>query len=268
MKTMKKMTVTWIALVLSLVLLAGCAGAAAPDAPAVSTEAHKSGSLIVSVNPKLELRFDDKGIVTSVSGLNADGRMLRNGMKETTGLETRQAVMEVIRQMIEKGYLKTDDDTKHVELELKEGSYLPNDDFVKNIVNDLQAFLKDNKIQTKLVLDDASDYGLPKTTDKQTTAPKAGSIKIKTDGTQKTDDSNYGTTKKPASQPANYDDTNYDDSDYGTAPVYDDDSPYDTNDDDSPYDTNYDDTNYDDDSNYDDSNYDDDSDYDDSDYDD
>lgn len=273
MKTKKSLSLLLVGLLLSLAIFAGCTASAEKPQDSQAVALQDGGSLVLSVNPKLELNYDDKGIVKLITAMNDDGKVILTSLKTISGQETRLAVVEIVKQIIDKGYLKADDNKRQVELELKKGSVLPNDDFMKDIVKDLQAFLKDNKMENKLVIDGDSDYGLsddkkPNKPATKTTTPATGKVKVDLDGKSDYDDSNYDDT--------NYDDTNYDDSNYDDTNYddtnYDDTNYDDTNYDDSNYDdTSYDDTNYDD-SNYDDTNYDDtdydDSDYDDSDYDD
>ena len=263
----KRLSLMMVVLLLSLSVLAGCSTPIAKTTQPATDEAvalAEEGTLIVSVNPKLELTFDENGIVRAIEGLNDDGKEILNGLTQKTGLQTRLAVIDIVKAIIDKGYISLDDDDKHIELEIKEGSILPGDDFMKTIVTELQAFLKDNQLDNTLVVEDDSNYGVGDFGQsdyevRKEEKIKAGKIKLKLDGSTKDDDTDYDGV-----------DTNYDDSDYDDVDSnYDDvDSNYDD------VDSNYDDTDYDGvDTNYDDSPYEpapapayDDSDYDDSPY--
>lgn len=259
MNRKQRLGMMMVVLLLSLSIFAGCSRPIAqttPEAVALSDQ----GQLVISVNPEVELTYDDQGMLKVVTGLNDDGKAIIKALTPSDNLAMGDAVIAVVKEMIAQGYLKAEQDN-HIELELRKGSVLPTDDFMKNIVTQLQAFLKDNQLDDRLVVDDDSNYGVSSfgqsDYDSKKAVPAApGKIKLNVDGD------------------THYDDSNYDDND----------SNYDSND--SPYDdhdSNYDDpdTNYDDpDSNYDDSPYqapapapapapvDDDSDYDDSGYDD
>lgn len=279
----KRLSLIMVLLLLSVTVLAGCStGIAKTDQPAPTQEASlpQEGSLIVSVNPKLELTFDENGIVQAIEGLNDDGKNILNSLTQKSGHQTRLAVVDIVKAIIDQGFIKLDDDDRHIELEIKQGSVLPSDDFMKNIVTDLQTFLKDNQLDNTLVVDDDSDYGVSDFgqsdfDDRKQEKINAGKIKLNIDGSSNYDDTDYDGID------TNYDDTdydgvdtNYDDTDYDGVDTDYDDSPYqapvydDTDYDDSPYqapapapapiddDSDYDDSGYDD-SGYDDSGYDD-----------
>jgi len=68
-----------VAAALSLSLLAGCGAPAAPAASAsgeaapVLSQEH-AGTVLLSVNPEIEVRYDERGLVVEVEGVNEDGR--------------------------------------------------------------------------------------------------------------------------------------------------------------------------------------------------
>ncbi len=273
-------------------------GCASPSAGFDSKE-KKTGKITLSVNPKIELMFDEAGKVESVTPLNKDGENIVAALLNTSGQETRDTVVEIVRLIVEKGYLKLEDQGKHIKIEIEEGSFIPSADFMKNIVGDVKVYLQNQDLNNHIIVEDDSQYDLSdfgeSDYDKRNqdqTSP-GGAVVVDVDGHSDYDDSNYETKDDDS----DYDDSDYDDSKYGnkkpvvpkTNPKKDDDSPYDdSNYDDSKYDekdddTDYDDSKYDDkddDTNYDDSKYDDkdddsnyddkddDSNYDESDYDD
>lgn len=285
-----------LALVLSLCLVVGCS-----KTPAKTDGGEKlstGGVLVLSVNPKIAVQYDENGNVTAVDARNEDAKAIVESCEDLVGKEAREAVKKLVAAIGEAGYFveEIEGERRQITIEIEEGSKLPSDAFIKDIVSDIKDYIKSNEWKANLDVKNASDYGLtdldvtdnetddttdyddtdydPDDTsdddndDDDTDYDPVGTTDYDNtdyddDDDDDDDDSDYKPTSKPS--PSRDDDDDDDDSDYNPTP-----QPGNDDDDDSDYDdssssnsgsSDYDDGNsdFDDDS---------DSDYDDSDYDD
>ena len=202
--TKKKLIVT-LATVLTLSLFAGLIGcgskqstetkpeqtssaqtetAAEPETPAEV----KSGVISIKVNPEIAVFYDEAGKVTAVEGRNDDGKKIAIDYKDFEGKECRVVVGELIAMINKAGYFaeETEGQAHQITLEVEKGSVLPSDNFLSNIVAEIQTYTSTEKINTPVAVNGESTYGW----------------------------TNYGDTDYG---PNNDGITNYDDTDYGTS---------------------------------------------------
>ena len=91
MNLKKSLTLTApAALVLSL--LAGCGAQAAEQ---VSTGNKMVGTVLLSVNPKIEVEYDERGLVLEIEGMNDDGKTVVKDVKDYQGRDCRTVVGEL-----------------------------------------------------------------------------------------------------------------------------------------------------------------------------
>lgn len=76
-----------------------------------STPIVNSYSMVMSVNPSVELKYDENNRVTSARGMNKDGIMLLYG-KNLVGQELSVVTNELLNRMNTLGYLNSDGDVK------------------------------------------------------------------------------------------------------------------------------------------------------------
>ena len=129
--------------------LSGCGAvpASAPqsqaaDATAVQDQAIKSaGTLLLSVNPEIEVDYDDEGLVLEVEGVNDEGRSVVSDYAGFEGRAAREVVSELVDQIYRDGYF---DQTvgghdRNVVVKLEQGSGYPGDDFLQGIEDDVRS---------------------------------------------------------------------------------------------------------------------------------
>ena len=268
MKT-RKLTYTLV-LTLLLALIVGCAS----DNPAASTDA--SGTLILSVNPSIAVKYNEDGTVKAVNAVNKDGQEILEGYTGFEGKETKTVVAELIQRIGNAGFLVDDIETENraITIEIESGSHIPNEQFLQEIARTIKVYLDDTKLSNPIRLPRENDSNYDDLTDYQDT--DYDGVDTDFDDTDYDGiDTDYDDTDFDGVD-TDYDDTDfdgvdtdYDDTDYdGVDTDYDSDSDYNAP---APApapapNTDYDDSGYDD-SGYDDSGYDD-SVYDDSGYDD
>ena len=230
-----------LALVLTLCLVVGCS-----KTPAKTDGGEKlatGGVLVLSVNPKIAVQYDDNGNVTAVDARNEDAKAIVESCEDLVGKEAREAVKKLVAAIGEAGYFveEIEGERRQITIEIEEGSKLPNDAFIKDIVSDIKDYIKSSEWKANLDVKNATDYGL---TDYDITD-------YETDDTTDYDETDYETDDT-----TDYNDTDYDDDDDDSD--YDDDDDDDTDykptskpgsgrdddDDDSDYDDDDDDTDY------------------------
>ncbi len=201
-----------LALVLTLCLVVGCS-----KTPAKTDGGEKlatGGVLVLSVNPKIAVQYDDNGNVTAVDARNEDAKAIVESCEDLVGKEAREAVKKLVAAIGEAGYFveEIEGERRQITIEIEEGSKLPNDAFIKDIVSDIKDYIKSSEWKANLDVKNATDYGL---TDYDITD-------YETDDTTDYDETDYETDDT-----TDYNDTDYDDDD--------DDSDYDDDDDDTDY---------------------------------
>ena len=142
----KNKILLFLILILSLIMTA-CGQKNADNTKKVESVGNK-GTLIVSVNPEVKVEYDSKGNVTAIKANNSDANAI---LKELSGLEgkpVKEVVKSIVEKIGEKGYLKPEIDkanSKEIVLELEKGSFVPNEEFINNVVAEIQAYIDSGK---------------------------------------------------------------------------------------------------------------------------
>ena len=128
-------------------VLAGCG--AAPVAPTQSAAGsveetpttRTAGTLLLSVNPEIEIDYDDTGLVTGVEGVNDDGRGIVNDYTGYEGRECRTVVSDLVGRIYEAGHFNqtVDGHDRNVVVKLEQGSGYPGEDFLNGIESDVRS---------------------------------------------------------------------------------------------------------------------------------
>ena len=212
------------ALALSASLLAGCgrlpeaaavlmgeetareAAAAAEAQPAETYAAETAaladgGTLVVSVNPEIVVKYDRDGNVTELASRNEEGRQILESMSGYEGKSCREVVSQLVTAIGEAGYFVEDVDgsRRQITIEIEAGSALPYDAFLDDVVDDVRRCVDSHHWASPIDLQGETDYGM---TDYVDTDYGPNS-----DGVTDYDDTDYG--------PNNDGVTDYDDTDYG-----------------------------------------------------
>ena len=158
---MKKRTMTVLtALMLSLVLCIGfMTGCGSGDAEAQADE--MTGIIRVKVNPDIAVTYDRNGNVLKVEGINDDGRELIADYNGYEGKPCDQVIRELVEKMDMAGYFveEIEGEGNKITLEVESGSYLPSDDFLSTIVEDLQQYTVTNSVSAPIDVLGESNYG-------------------------------------------------------------------------------------------------------------
>ena len=101
------------------------------------------GTLILRVNPEFAIHYDAQGMVVGVDALNDDAQAMGLDLASLEGQECRAAVSALVARINEAGFLveEVEADGNAIELEVEDGSSLPSNDFLRNIVSDTQTYV-------------------------------------------------------------------------------------------------------------------------------
>lgn len=149
---------------LALALLAGCGAQPAEQA---SAENGTVGTVLLSVNPEIEVEYDKNGMVLEIEGLNKDGKTVVKDVKDYQGKDCRTVVNELVREIYADGYFEktVDGHTKNIVLKLEEGSVYVSDEFLQDVADGVREAVQECGIGAKAMtvsegdLDDAGHIG-------------------------------------------------------------------------------------------------------------
>ena len=160
--TLKNKLMTAAAAVLSLALLAGCTSAAdntSAGAAASGTQTSAMGTLLLSVNPEIEIDYDSRGQVVDLQGVNDDGKAVVSGYAGYEGQDCRTVVSGLVDEIYEGGYFdeKIDGHTKNIVVMLEEGSKYPGDDFLEQVADSVREAVKARQLDASTMTVDQGD---------------------------------------------------------------------------------------------------------------
>ena len=130
--------------------------------------AQAAGTLLLSVNPEIEIEYDDAGLVTEIEGVNDEGRGVVSGYSDYRGKECRTVVSELVGEIYEAGHFNqtVDGHDRNVVVKLEQGSGYPGDDFLRGIEDDVRSTVGDFGLESDALavapeqLDDRGYIGL------------------------------------------------------------------------------------------------------------
>lgn len=161
---MKK--VTWknslplvLSAALTLSLLTGCKSSQ-PAAPSMEA----AGTVLLSVNPEIEVEFDKGGLVLEIEGVNDDGKTVVAGLENYKGQDCRTVVNLLVKEIYEAGFFNetVDGHSKNIVVKLEKGSAAPDDDFLEEVAEGVREAVKTYGIDSKALTiqqDDLDDEG-------------------------------------------------------------------------------------------------------------
>ena len=159
----KSLTLTASA-ALALSLLAGCGAQPAEQA---SAENGAAGTVLLSVNPEIEVDYGKNGLVLKIEGLNEDGKTVIQDVKDYQGKDCRTVVSELVRGIYDDGYFEgtVDGHAKNIVLKLEEGSVYVSDEFLQDVADGVRETVQECGVGAETMtvsegdLDDAGHIG-------------------------------------------------------------------------------------------------------------
>ena len=137
---------------------------AAPVAPAAdptpAAEAQPAGTVLLSVNPEIEMDYDAAGSVLTLEGKNDDALAVLSGYTGYEGRACADVVGELVGRIHQGGYF---DDTisgheRNIVLKLEQGSVQPGEAFLEELAAAAQSASASGQIGSRAVTLDEDDY--------------------------------------------------------------------------------------------------------------
>ena len=147
-----------------LSLLEGCGAQPAEQA---SSKNEAVGTVLLSVNPEIEVDYDKNGLVLEIEGLNEDGKTVVKDVKNYQGKDCRPVVSELVRDIYDGGYFEgtVDGHAKNIVLKLEEGSVYVSDEFLQDVADGVRETVQECGVGAETMtvsegdLDDAGHIG-------------------------------------------------------------------------------------------------------------
>ena len=160
---------TLLGAVLAMVLtvsLAACTGSQTSDQAAntVDNKTAVSGTILLSVNPEIEVEYDDQGMVLEIEGVNDDGKTIVADYEGYKGKECAAVVNELVQKIYESGYFEKqlDGRVKNIVVKMEDGSAYPDDDFLEEVVEGVRNAIDKCGVKSSAMVvddDDLDDKG-------------------------------------------------------------------------------------------------------------
>lgn len=121
---------------------------------------EKIGTLLVSVNPEIEIAYDSNGKVLTVEGLNQNGSNIMLSLTDYEGKSVKEVVSTLIDLIYNNGYFNEtiNGQSKNVILKFEADSKYPNDEFAKELTSTVETALANHKLSGTAMVIDADDY--------------------------------------------------------------------------------------------------------------
>ncbi len=118
-----------------------------------------AGTLLLSVNPEIEIEYDEKGLVQEVEGVNDDGKAVVAGYMDFEGKTSTEVVNELVKKIYDGGYLseKMNGKDKNIIVKLEDGSIHPEDDFLEKVANGVRDTVAENGVKSSTLVVDEQD---------------------------------------------------------------------------------------------------------------
>ena len=154
---------------LTVTALTACGGApqteALPNntasAPLVQEDpAGSVGTVLLSVNPEIEMDYDEAGNVVALTGLNDDGRAVLSRYTGYEGKACTTVIGELVDEINAGGYFDAtiDGNEKNIVLKLERGSRYPSDQFLNELAEAVRLVVEADQIGSQTVTLDDDDY--------------------------------------------------------------------------------------------------------------
>ena len=134
--------------------------ASASEVSAVSAEPEAAGTILLSVNPEIEMEYDHSGNVLSLDGLNDDGDAILASYSGYVGQPCKTVAGELVARMDDGGYFDTtiDGHERNIILKMGRGSAYPTDAFLDEIAKSIRDTVSAESLSSQTVALSEDDY--------------------------------------------------------------------------------------------------------------
>ncbi|SFP36510.1 Peptidase propeptide and YPEB domain-containing protein [Oscillibacter sp. PC13] len=149
-----------LALVLTLTMAASmtaCGESASTAAPGKENSNSAAGAILLSVNPEIEVEYDERGAVLEIEGINNDGKTIIAEYENYQGRECAAVVEELVQKIYKAGYFENqvDGHAKNIVIKLENGSACPDDGFLEAVADGVRKAVKEcGGASAAMVVDD------------------------------------------------------------------------------------------------------------------
>ena len=166
-KNMRRLMALSLAAALALTALTGCGGnASSSDAMSVSTgtlaqeeTSARVGTILLSVNPEIEMDYNDVGNVVALTGRNQEAQTLLASYTGYEGRPCTQVVGELVDEINTLGYFDATvgGHEKNIILKLERGSAYPSEQFLNELAEAVRLVVETDQIGSQAVTLDQDD---------------------------------------------------------------------------------------------------------------
>lgn len=108
------------------------------------------GRILVSAGPDISISYNKNGKVLKIKGIDKDGKNFLKGQDGYVGKSCKDAVERLVRRLDEDGWFdrKTGNSKRSLVIKSEKGSQYPNDNFMKDIENEVRDLAERRGIDT------------------------------------------------------------------------------------------------------------------------
>ncbi len=134
MKT-KILTILAAIMMVSIMITACSTAAPIPEAK------EAVGTILLSVNPEIEIEYNKDGLVVELEGNNADGKAIVSQYPDYKGKACTQVVKDLVEMIYTSGTfeLELDGSPKNIVVKLEKGSAYPNEEFLQQVADTVRS---------------------------------------------------------------------------------------------------------------------------------
>ena len=136
-------------------------GAADNSGPVMQADAGGSvGTVLLSVNPEIEIDYDKAGNVVALHALNDDAKAVLASYTGYEGRACTAVIPELVNAINAGGYFDAtiDGHEKNIVLKLERGSAYPTDQFLNDLAEAVRLVVETDQIGSQTVTLDSDDY--------------------------------------------------------------------------------------------------------------
>ena len=130
------------------------------SAPLLEESGGVAGTVLLSVNPEIEMDYDDLGNVVALTGRNQEAQTLLASYTGYQGRPCTQVVGELVDEINALGYFDATvgGHEKNIILKLERGSAYPSDQFLNELAEAVRLVVETDQIGSQAVTLDQDDY--------------------------------------------------------------------------------------------------------------
>ncbi len=118
-----------------------------------------AGTILLSVNPEIEIEYDRNGLVVELEGNNADGKAIVAQYPDHKGKSCVQVVSDLVNKIYASGTfeLELDGSPKNIVVKLEKGSSYPNEEFLQQVAEGVRTAVSSQGSQSSTMVVDNKD---------------------------------------------------------------------------------------------------------------